>query len=333
MPYLERHTSILIHGDASLNSNPRKRYVDWLSQISGLEVTNPRSDKFELVPGETSTIFSGTRSLGIDNTTEFEITLTDSSLYRITRTAGTQPAFRTNRNLTLNTEEVTVTLNNNAVATFALDDLSLGTFAAVSVGDWVFIPGPTTGDSTTVFNTLNEGFWVVLAKGSVNAVANKSLTLARLTGEDFEAVAETVTLTSNDQLIAFSASGVQRGDTVKISSGFSSITQQSFIITDVTPTWIEFISTSNLPLEEDILPTASGLVIYSDAKRFLRVEADQPCIVRLNGDTGNTNELEPRAPGDETQCGYLEKWGPVWSLVIVNKSTTSTLNVYVITAE
>ena len=41
----------------------------------------------------------------------------------------------------------------------------------------------------------------------------------------------------------------------------------------------------------------------------------------------------PRVVGDTNQMAHFEKWGPVWSLVVVNRSTTATMTVNLITAE
>jgi hypothetical protein len=64
----------------------------------------------------------------------------------------------------------------------------------------------------------------------------------------------------------------------------------------------------------------------------MRIEADQEMIVRLNGDTGNTNRVEPIISGDEDFSGWFEKTGTVWKLVMINRSTRVS-NLTVMSAE
>jgi hypothetical protein len=251
----------------------------------------------------------------------------------MTATAGTAPGFRTNRALTLNTEVVTVTVNNNATVQFALSSISAGTFAAVSVGDVVWVPNTSTGDSANVFSETNSGFWTVLAVGPVSMVANKVLTLKRLAGTSFSGVAEVVTLTANTQLQAFSSAGVQVTDKLEIVSGFSSVSQKTFEISAVSHDWVEFSSTAALPLESGILPTSTGLVFYTAGKKYLRIDVDQEAVVRLNGDTTNNVKVSPIVSASRDNMGWLEKYGSCYTLTVVNKSVTDSMVLHVISAE
>lgn len=321
------YSKILAFGDRTVNSNPKLRLVDWERQIGGVSVSDCTSKGFALIPGETKTIFDGTRALTIDGTTAFSLSLltNSSSTYRITHTAGTAPGFRTGRNLTLNTCSVTFVINSNNTVTLTVSGAS--DFTNVVSGDMIFIPHTTTGDAANVLNVLNAGYWQVLAKNS-----NTNLVIARLAGTTFEGVGETVALTANTQLRAYSASGVQIDDTLTVSSGFSTSAQTSFKVSNVTDLFVEFTSTLPLPNETGVIPTASGLAVYTDAKRLLYLESDQDCVLRLNGDSGNSCRLSPIEAGNPDSIGPYFKWGHVYSLVVVNKST-STLNLTVITAE
>lgn len=336
MPVINVYENILIHGDGEIaTANPLRRYVDWGRRIEGVVVDKPESKQYEIDPGATSTIFSGSRSLTVDGTTAFNLTLNSviPGVYRLTWAAGTSPGFRTDRSLTLNTEVVTVTVNNNATADFALSSGSPNNFASVQVGDVVYVPHTTTGDSASPFSVLNVGYWLVLAKGAVSMVANKKLTMKRLPSQPFEAVAEAVTITANSQFQAFSASGVQIGDSMEISSGFSVVTQKTYVLSAVTPNFVEFTSAEPLPLESSILPTATGITIYYMAKRFLRVEVDQEAVIRLNGDTSSSMRLSPRTVSDLESMAHFEIWGSVWRLDIVNRSPGTMLVANVISCE
>lgn len=323
---LNESVGLVIYNDTGATNNPTQRVVDWRRTVGNVEVKNPTTKQYKIPVSSSLVLFSGTRATSIDGTTVFSISLnsTSSSLYRIERTSGTLPAFRTDRALALNTRSIVVAVNNNATATFTD---SLGGFAPCVVGDTLFIPTALTGDATSPFNVLNGGYWSIIAK------TNNTVTAIRLSGVGFSATAETVAVTANSQIQAFSSTGVQVGDSLEISAGFSIVTQKSYTVASVTPTRVEFISTEALPLESGIVPTASGIAFYTDCKRFLRIEADQEVAVRFNGDTGNTNRLSPRVSGDTNGVGSLQKWGPVWSLEVVNRSSANPVNVTLITCE
>lgn len=326
MSVIDIHSTIVMHGDGeTATQNPQRRFVDWSRHIVGVKVDQPSVREYIAQPGELLNIFSGVRSTSIDGTTAFGLTLNPvkSSTYRMTHSAGTAPAFRTARVYAPSGVLHTLTVNNNSTLEM---QIGAGNFNA-QVGDTVFIPHTTTGDSASPFNVSNVGFWIV-----IGATATK-MVLQRRVGEAFSGVSEAVTPTLNSQLIIFSATGVQVGDTMEVSGGFANPTQKSFVVAEVTADWVEFVSTAPLPLESGVIPTASGLVFYYDSKRFLRIETDQDAVVRLNGDVGSTNRLSPRVPGDPESVAHFEKWGPVWDLKVLNRSTTSSMVVTVISAE
>lgn len=323
----------IIFGEDTVTSQPALKYVDWTQSFTGIQVSQPSSRQYELQPLESLTLFSGTRSLTVDGTTEFDLTLSalDTSVYRMTNSAGTAPGFRTTRAVAISSESVTVTVNNNATIEFALSAVSVPTFAAVVAGDTLFIPDTTTGDSASPFNVLNVGFWVVLSVTNSGAGANRKLICKRLAGEAFVGVSEVVSVTANSQFKVFSSTGVQPGDTLKILGGFSTVTRKTFVISTVTDLWVEFTSAEPLPLESDVIPTAVGLAIYSSAKSFIRVEADQEAVLRLNSDTTDNLTMSPRAPGSVSDVAHFELWGPVYQAVLINKSNSDTLKATVIT--
>jgi hypothetical protein len=302
--------------------------VDWTRDFSGIQVKDPESRSHEIQPGASKLIFDGVRTTTIDGTSAFSLSLLSgfSSLYRLAHTGGTTPGFRVGRNLTLNTCVATFTVLANNAVTLSVPALSPSDFTSVVVGDTIFIPGVATGDAAGVISPLNSGYWTVLAKAS-----GLSITIVRAAGAVFEAVSETVTLTSNSQIRAFSSSGVQISDTVIISAGFVASTQGSYTITAVTDNFIEFVSTVSLAQESNITPGATGVLIYSESKNVLYIEADQNCIVRINGDTGDFQRLSPLELGNPSRPGVWMKTGATYSLTVVNKSNTN-LNLLVISA-
>lgn len=316
----------MAYDDLAINSNPTRTPINWSKTITKIPVDNPSTIKHTIAALDSKTLFDGTRSTSIDGTTAFSLALNsqDPTVYRFTNTAGTAPAFRTDRGLTLSGIVLTLTALNNLSLTILAGS---GTpFSAVQVGDIVFIPGISTGDGAGPFDELNVGFWTVIAKTSTQ------LTVTRATNTVFSGISESVTPSSNTQLIAFSAAGVQVGDMVDISSGFSVSNQGTFEILSVTPSWIEVFSTLPLGGETGIIPTASGMKFYSSAKQFLHIDADQNCVIQLNGDTGDYNRLSPFIPGDSNNSAFLTKVGPTWKCIVVNKSATI-LNITELSAE
>jgi hypothetical protein len=131
----------------------------------------------------------------------------------------------------------------------------------------------------------------------------------------------------------YSAGGVQVGDTLELAGGFAAPSQRAFTVTHAQDNELHFTSAEPLPLEPSVLPGAQGLAVYSQAKRFVRVEVDQEAVLRLNGDTGNSVRLSPRVAGDEEAMGYFEKWGTTWALSVVNRSASNPMRVNLISAE
>lgn len=312
--------SYIGYSDRGVTSNPKLRNVDWHRVINGRSVDKVGSELYEILPGEEKTLFDGTISSSLDNTTEFSLLYSSlgGSRYRLTYTGGTDPVFRTTRALTLSGETVSIVRNSNGTISMTTSG-NVNDFTDVVVGDTIYIPHTTTGDSASPFSALNVGYWLVLSKLSAT-----SLQLARFAGTDFLATSETdIAVTADSQLQAFSQAGIQVGNKFKIasSSGFSQQAQQSFKVDKVTANFIEFISVAPIPDETGILPGAAGIVFYSDAKIWMCLESDQPVIPRMNGDTSDIHELSPWEVGDESLVGCLEKTGLVWSLKVYNKSS------------
>lgn len=325
--FLNVITRLQAYGDLSISSNPRLRYVDWTRDNSGVSVQDPKSEAHAVDPGATLLIFNGIRTTTIGSNTAFSISLSplDPSRYRFTWSGGANPGLRSDRALVIAGIALAFVVNANNTVNVTAG--SGAPFGAVVGGDIVFIPGPTTGDGSSPFSVLNQGFWQVLAVNSSTV-----LVLARPAGTSFDAVAETVTPTANTQFQAYSASGVQPGDVVDISNGFPLVAQKAFVLTAVSSTFFEVESTLPLPSTSGNVPTATGMIFYSDAKSFVYIEADQDCAVQVNGDPGQTNRISPIEPGNSDKPGVYSKRGVTWALSVVNRSPV-TLNVVVIHAE
>ena len=330
MPILSESTALVIYNDPAANNNPQYRFADWKRSNLNVPVINPLESQYRIQPGTSQILFSGSHSTSIDATTVFAITLNNAlpSTYRITSTSGTAPAFRVARSYSAAAQPLTLTVNNNSTL-----DITGGvsfTAGGIVAGDNVFIPGVITGDSASPFSVLNGGAWVVLA------VSAGKLTLGRPPTVSFSGVSEAVTPASAPQFLVFAPTGVLIGDNLEISLGFSSVTQNTYQVTNVTPTWVEFSSTLNLPLESAIQPTAPGMVFYLANKRYVRIEVDQEAAVRFNTDVSGAsqaNRLSPRIVADQANVGYMIKWGTTWALEVQNRSRSSVMIVTVHSAE
>lgn len=320
--------NVLAFGDVGKTNNPAKKYVDW-SVSRSYPVRNPKSDPYTIDPGASVQLFSGTRTTSVDGTTEFLLTLSSlsSSRYRFAwDSVGTAPGLRTDRALA--TVGHTITLTANANSTLTMTSSTVGDFAAVVVGDTVHLPGVSTGDSASVFSELNVGDWVVLSKDGTST----TLQLARPSGSPFVGLSEAQVVAANAQVQAYSAAGVQVGDKVTISAGFPTAVQGTFTVVAVTSNLFEVEATQPLPFNVTGTPGAAGMTFYAGAKRYVRFEADQECVIRLNGDVGNSNRMSPWEAADPDQTAFMEKVGPCWQVVVVNLSSAP-LNLLFISAE
>lgn len=308
---------IQAYGDKTINSQPRLKYVDWNRDVSGQLVSNPRSESVSVDPGGTVQVFSGVRSTTVGSGTTWAVSLSplDPSRYRFTWTGGQNPGLRTDRGLSLNAIAVTFTPNLNNTVDVTVPGASPFDFGSVVAGDYFFVPGPATGDGTTPFSVMNQGLWQVLSVPDSDHIV-----VTRPVGSPFTATLEVQTPTSNTQLIAFSAAGVQAGDTVDISAGFPLALEKAFQIVAVTSSWFEVISTSPLPASSGNIPGTAGMIFYDVAKTYVYLEADQEAAVQVNGDTGQSNRISPVEAGNTDRPGWYEKRGVTWSLSIVNRS-------------
>lgn len=339
MAFLNLDVGILAYEDQPITSSPQLRDVDWRRRFRGLSIQPAGNQPVTQIPaGGSLTLLDGHRTLAIDGTTAFTLTLDplDPTQYFLTWTAGTAPAFRADRSLTLSGSTLSLTPQANQSAILSITAGS-GTFAGVVAGDNVFIPGISTGDTLGPFNPVNEGLWQVLS-----VTDSTDIVLVRPAGSLAGQLAQTgVVLTANLQVQAYSAAGVQVGDEVDISAGATAPSPllATFDVTAVTAQRLAIKSTNPLPLVT-ITPTATGLIVYDQAYNFIYLEADQACEVQANGDTGSTQRVIPWQSGGSCQCagqttamqGIYMKTGPTWELTVVNRSINP-LNIRVITAE
>jgi hypothetical protein len=306
--FLTLISKIVAFGDSTPTQSPSLKFVDWSRSQNSVPVDNPGSESLTLGPQSATLIFDSSRTTLLDNTTQFALTLSTLApdRYRFTYSSGTNPVLRLERVMATSGIALTLVANDNGTLTVTAGS---GTpFANVVVGDTVFMPGVATGDADAGFEQLNQGEWLVLGR------SNTVLTLSRAEG-DFEGVSQTLTPGSN-AMLAYHHDGVQVDDKVCITAGFSSSVWGTYTIVAVTSKWFEIESA--MPFApETAAPTAVGMAFFYNAQRYLRIESNRDCVVRVNGDTGNFNLVSPLQPGG---VGHFEKTGLTWSLVLVNNS-------------
>lgn len=316
------------YGDVPPTANPKRKYWDWTRYFQQIEISNPKSEEVSLAPGEFQTVFSGTRTLSYDGTTQLTLAAAaDASKYRLSWATGTKPGFRTDVGLDLTGVAVTFAVQTNQTVVVSIL-AELTNFAAVTPTDIVYIPGVTTGDPAGPFNVANTGYWVVLSRPD-----SHTLVLAAPAGGSFDAANETVTVVAATDFQAYTPTGVQVGDAISFESNLPASMLTTFEISAVTANWIEFVSTNPLALGT-YTPGVGSMIVYSMAKKYLRVESDQEIAITTNSDVLDTKSqrIVPIEAGNEEKVGWAERFGPVWTLIVYNRSQ-QVANVTVISAE
>lgn len=324
MSILNLQVFSIAFNDNQPSNNPAIRVFDLGWKLTGQAVNRPKSEDYDIAPGASQMIFNGTRTTSMDGTTAFTVSQPNPALttYRFTAVSGTPPVFRTDRLLGVDgTSQIQVTVNG-PTATYSNFAGTPMVTTNVVVGDVLRI------DNGAGFSQSNRGDFTIIAKSS-NSV----------TVQNLNAVGETVTILDPTQFIAYSNGGgnsnqIQIGDKVIISAGFSQVTQGTYQITEVTPSYFEIsiAAPNGIPIESSIIPGASGLVFYSAAKQFVMIAALQRCSVQVNADSSDNSLLEPVEADNQERPALYIKQGTVYSLSIKNLSL-ETLSVIVATAE
>jgi len=302
--------------DGFTSNSPLKRNFQWTRETQ-LSTSAALSETFQIAPQSTQTLFSGTRVLTQDGTTQYSLApVFASDLYQLTNTGGTVPGFRVLRTIATDaTTQVTTSLNG-PVLTFAFTGGTLPNLSSVQPGDEVLIGN--------LFNQLNQGIWQIISKTTTSiSVVNQS---GYIQGP--------ITLGSGfaTQLRIFSSTGVQVGDTLVISSGFSPVSWGSYIVTQVTDYYLQFSYTGSLPTEG---PITTEVAVYSMAKTTIYLETDQNVELLINGAVSGPIVSPMVSPTTKTNIifpGLFLMNGTVWSLSLVNNSITPA-NVTLLSAE
>lgn len=302
------------YADTSASNSPSLNSFRWTREINGVPATDPISASPSLAPGESKVLFSGTRTLSHDGTTNYSIALKPltSNTYVLSVPSGTLPNFRTPRAIGSDaTSQITVT-RNGPLTIFTSVAGTLLNLASVVVGDLVRIG--------SVFNYLSQGEYKILSKTSTSFTVENQLGVSE----------GPITLGAGfaSQIQIYSSAGVQVNDTIVINGGFSSVSQGSYNITSVGANFLEFYSTAILPQESNIQTNA--ISIYSSAKSFVYIESDKNVSVLINGSLAV--KIEPFVIGSTIQPGVFMLKSTVYSLE-VQSASIDTANLFLATVE
>jgi hypothetical protein len=232
-----------------------------------------------------------------------------SNQITLTLGVGTQvPSSGVNIDLSGGVSPDTISLAGGSIATqFGL------TGGGVVVGDYV-----TIGSE---FNIANQGTYQIIS------MTNTTFSVVNASGVDEGPILLGSSFAT--QVAIFSAAGVQPGDTLVISAGFSPVSWGSYDITAVYAESLTFSTTAVLPTEG---PITTEVEIYSMAKQLIYMESDGPLSVTLNGSatpitiepftiTNCPTGLPSAAVGNVTP-GMLMLKSTIYSISVTNNGIT-----------
>jgi hypothetical protein len=301
---------------ACSGSPPSRNFFKWTRENQS-SISSALSETFQIAPGESQTLFSGTVTLTQDGTTQYSLALApfQSNIYQLTNTGGTVPTFRTLRSIGTDATTQVTTSVNGPILTYTFTGGTLPTLTSVQPGDNVLI-----GNDFNQLNQGSTGIWQIISTTST------SFSVVNPTGY----VEGPITLGSSfaNQIRIFSAAGVQIGDTVVVSSGFSPVSWGSYQITLVTDAWLQFSFLGQLPSQSGIL---TEVAVYSVSKSLIYTESDQNLTITLNGGSPGPT-IVPIVSNGLVFPGMFLLNGTVYSMSVTNNSINSA-NVTLLSAE
>ena len=206
MSILNIQINSIAYRDNKPSNNPSIRTFDYSYKLLGIAADRAESKDYSLAPGETRTIFNGTRTTAIDGTTAFDVSQPNPAVntYRFTNSGGTSPAFRTDRLPGIdNTSEFSVAVNG---------PLSTYTTTAVT-GQVASFAGTAPGvPNTVVLNAVNSG---TLGNSIVLNGTGIQGTAASFTGQ-VAGMTTNVTITDNNL-------GLAGNNTILVGDGVSDL--------------------------------------------------------------------------------------------------------------
>jgi len=298
------------------SNSPSRNNFKWTRENQS-SISQALSETFQIAPGTSQTLFSGSVSLTQDGTTQYSLALApfQTSIYQLTNTGGTAPTFRVLRTIGTDATTQVTTSVNGPILTYAFTGGTLPNLSSVQVGDNVLI-----GNDFNQFNQGMTGIWQIISKTST------SFSVVNPTGY----VEGPITLGSGfaNQIRIFSSAGVQVGDSVVISSGFSPVSWNTYQVTLVTDNYVQFSYLGSLPAESGI---TTEVAVYDMAKTMVYLETDQSLTITLNGGNAGPTVI-PIVSNGSVFPGMFLLNGNIYSMSVTNNSI-STANVTLLSAE
>jgi hypothetical protein len=305
-------------GSCPSSSNaPKQSNFRWTRELTNESISSALSETFQIAPGQTQSLFSGVRTLSQDNTTNYSIALAplQTNIYQLTYNSGTAPAFRTLRVIGTDATSQVTTSINGPILTYTFTGGTLPSLASVQPGDDVLI-----GSNFNLQNQGLTGIWQIIS------VTSNSFSVVNPTG----IVEGPITLGSGfaNQVRIFSAAGVQIGDTLAITGGFSPVSRNSYQVTLVTDYWLQFSYAGSLPSEG---PINTEVTVYTMNKTMVYLESDQPVELLLNGAVSGPIVVPVVSNGVPFPGMFLLN-SNIYSLSVINNSINQA-NITLLSAE
>lgn len=282
--------------DALQTQNPLNRLANVKYSLLGMNSGVPRMVPINLAPGQSQTFANLARTLSYTGSTTFGIEqVVGTDFVRLTGAFGA----RTARSYGDATTQWVVSRTNNTVRLTYGSTGTAPTFNTMQPGDGLTI------EAGSAFNPQNWGDFVVTDVGASYVEFQNPI-----------GVAETVVALVD----VYSSGPVQVGDYLDISSSvLVQANRGTFQITRVTDRYVQFANANAVPQAENGITT--GISIYPQAYSWMLLSVDQRVVVRLNGDSGSSVEVEPPSPGDlSKEPGILLKRGRTYQVDVVNPS-------------
>lgn len=266
---------VLFYEDSS-TTDPKVRDTDIDRSQTGLMISRPKADSVDLEPGESETILATTRALTQDTSTQYALGRAQAALdvVRLTYTGtGTLPGFRTQRALAT---DGTTTVSFSRIAPNTVRITATAgtpiTTTAVQIGDFIKFER-TTDTFTSAFNAANAGkVWQIqnVGSGFIDFLDNgqASLDQAVVLGASFA-----------QQFLVMTAGPVRIGDTVTLGAGLNLGNQGSFLISDVSPGYLEFTNAYEV---DQTFTQSANVNVYDRLTALVLMRAFGPFSVQVN---------------------------------------------------
>lgn len=298
--------TITAYLDSLKTANPRVKIHDSTISLLGLPSGKIETKNISLAPGESMILASTSRTLSYTGLTSFDVTKNQSTV-RLTGAFGQ----RTKRDSGDATTEWTVSQNQDLTTLTFTGTGAAPNFGTIQAGDFATLDAP--------FSVLNKGDFKIVKVG-VDYIQYMNPIGA---GE-----------TQVGYVNIYSQGPVQKGDTLDLqSTAFAYPNRGQFVLTRVTSDFVEFSNANGVP-ESGITGVSAGtLNVYSNAYKWMYANVDQKVVIKLNGSSSMTNEVEPPVDGDLLASpGIMLKRGRVYQVEVENISSTN-VNGFVLLAE